>query len=317
MTRTSITWGVPVPWDAGHVFYVWYDALINYAPPSATAPTRRASTAWWPAVHHLIGKDILRFHCVYWPAMLMAAGERPAGPRPRARLPARRRREDEQDGAQPDRPGRSHPRLRRRRLPLPLPPRSAVRARRRLLLRGDGRPVQRRPGQQPRQPGWPGWPRSSAQVRRASARARRPTRPWPRWRHRSWPPPPMPGSGSRRREALDATWRLIRETNAAPRGQRAVEGRARARRSTPCSATPSRSSASSPSWRRRRWCAPASSCGDVWVWPGLPTDVRVPDGLAWGGYPGGLPVEKGTSLFPRLPVPREGTSGPPVRSTRS
>jgi methionyl-tRNA synthetase len=74
ISRTSITWGVPVPWDSAHVFYVWYDALINYATAIGygTDPDRFA--AWWPSVNHLIGKDILRFHCVYWPALLMAAG---------------------------------------------------------------------------------------------------------------------------------------------------------------------------------------------------------------------------------------------------
>ncbi|MDQ1396680.1 MAG: methionyl-tRNA synthetase, partial [Acidimicrobiaceae bacterium] len=77
ITRTSLTWGVPVPWDDKHVFYVWYDALINYctAIGYGTDPDRFAS--WWPAVHHLIGKEIIRFHCVWWPAMLMAAGEMP------------------------------------------------------------------------------------------------------------------------------------------------------------------------------------------------------------------------------------------------
>jgi methionyl-tRNA synthetase len=74
ISRTSISWGVPLPWDAAHVTYVWYDALINYctAVGYGTDPQRFAT--WWPAVHHLIGKDILRFHCVYWPAMLLAAG---------------------------------------------------------------------------------------------------------------------------------------------------------------------------------------------------------------------------------------------------
>lgn len=77
ISRTSISWGVPVPWDEGHVFYVWYDALINYATAIGygTDPARFAE--WWPSVHHLLGKDILRFHCVYWPAMLLAAGEEP------------------------------------------------------------------------------------------------------------------------------------------------------------------------------------------------------------------------------------------------
>jgi methionyl-tRNA synthetase len=74
ISRTSITWGVPVPWDPAHVFYVWYDALINYATAVGYGSDPARFEAWWPAVHHLIGKDILRFHCVYWPALLMAAG---------------------------------------------------------------------------------------------------------------------------------------------------------------------------------------------------------------------------------------------------
>jgi hypothetical protein len=74
ISRTSITWGVPVPWDEKHVFYVWYDALINYATAVGYGSDASRFAQWWPAVHHLIGKDILRFHCVYWPALLMAAG---------------------------------------------------------------------------------------------------------------------------------------------------------------------------------------------------------------------------------------------------
>jgi methionyl-tRNA synthetase len=74
ISRTSISWGVPVPWDPAHVFYVWYDALINYATAVGYGSDPDRFAAWWPAVHHLIGKDILRFHCVYWPALLMAAG---------------------------------------------------------------------------------------------------------------------------------------------------------------------------------------------------------------------------------------------------
>ncbi|MHB8293259.1 MAG: methionine--tRNA ligase [Acidimicrobiales bacterium] len=88
VSRTSIKWGVPVPWDPAHVFYVWYDALINYATAigyAATGPVAAGSPAagarrfadWWPNAHHLIGKDILRFHCVYWPAMCMSAGIEP------------------------------------------------------------------------------------------------------------------------------------------------------------------------------------------------------------------------------------------------
>ena len=77
ISRTSISWGVPVPWDPGHVFYVWYDALINYATAAGYGAEPDRFARWWPQVHHLLGKDILRFHCVYWPAMCMAAGLEP------------------------------------------------------------------------------------------------------------------------------------------------------------------------------------------------------------------------------------------------
>lgn len=74
ITRTSISWGVPVPWDGDHVFYVWYDALVNYLTAIGYGEDEERFAAWWPAVHHLIGKEIIRFHCVWWPAMCMAAG---------------------------------------------------------------------------------------------------------------------------------------------------------------------------------------------------------------------------------------------------
>jgi methionyl-tRNA synthetase len=77
ISRTSIDWGIPVPWDPDHVFYVWYDALINYATAVGFGDDRGRFDEWWPTVHHVIGKDILRFHTVYWPALLMAAGELP------------------------------------------------------------------------------------------------------------------------------------------------------------------------------------------------------------------------------------------------
>jgi methionyl-tRNA synthetase len=77
ISRTSISWGVPIPWNTDHVFYVWYDALINYATAVGYGVDDKRFEEWWPAVHHVIGKDILRFHCVYWPALLMAAGLEP------------------------------------------------------------------------------------------------------------------------------------------------------------------------------------------------------------------------------------------------
>ena len=73
ISRTSFSWGVPVPGAPGHVMYVWVDALINYL--SALGwPDRTEAMRFWPADLHLVGKEIARFHAVYWPAFLMAAG---------------------------------------------------------------------------------------------------------------------------------------------------------------------------------------------------------------------------------------------------
>jgi len=72
VSRTTFSWGVPVPGDEAHVVYVWIDALTNYL--SAPGYPDARFQHYWPADVHLIGKDILRFHAVYWPCMLMAAG---------------------------------------------------------------------------------------------------------------------------------------------------------------------------------------------------------------------------------------------------
>jgi methionyl-tRNA synthetase len=75
LSRAKITWGVEVPWDSGHVFYVWFDALLNYYTALSFArPGEDLTSRFWPATYHVIGKDILKFHCVFWPALLMAAG---------------------------------------------------------------------------------------------------------------------------------------------------------------------------------------------------------------------------------------------------
>jgi methionyl-tRNA synthetase len=74
ISRTSITWGIPIPWDPNHVAYVWFDALINYCTAVGYPNDTERFGRYWPANYHLVGKDILRFHAVYWPAMLMAAG---------------------------------------------------------------------------------------------------------------------------------------------------------------------------------------------------------------------------------------------------
>ncbi len=75
LTRGKITWGVRVPWDESHVFYVWFDALLNYYTALGYAPGDGLRERFWgEATTHLIGKDILKFHTIYWPALLMAAG---------------------------------------------------------------------------------------------------------------------------------------------------------------------------------------------------------------------------------------------------
>jgi methionyl-tRNA synthetase len=74
VSRTSFRWGVPVPGDESHIMYVWLDALANYLTAVGYPDTHAADyQAFWPAALHMVGKDILRFHAVYWPAFLMAA----------------------------------------------------------------------------------------------------------------------------------------------------------------------------------------------------------------------------------------------------
>ncbi len=82
VSRTSVKWGIPVPDDPKHTMYVWFDALSNYITAIGYGNETRGGEAeykkYWPANLQLVGKDILRFHTVYWPAFLLAAGEEPA-----------------------------------------------------------------------------------------------------------------------------------------------------------------------------------------------------------------------------------------------
>jgi methionyl-tRNA synthetase len=74
LSRARMHWGIQVPWDPGHVFYVWFDALLNYYTALGYArPGEDLTNRFWPATFHIIGKDILKFHTVFWPAILMAA----------------------------------------------------------------------------------------------------------------------------------------------------------------------------------------------------------------------------------------------------
>ena len=74
VSRTTFDWGIPVPGDPKHVMYVWVDALTNYITATGWPDGNAARAAYWPANVHIIGKDIIRFHAVYWPAFLMSAG---------------------------------------------------------------------------------------------------------------------------------------------------------------------------------------------------------------------------------------------------
>ncbi len=298
ITRTSLDWGVKVPWAEGHVFYVWYDALINYVTAIGYGTDDERFGTWWPAVHHLIGKDIIRFHCVYWPALLIAAGEQP--------------------------PAHVHvhgyllvggEKMSKTRLnqiaPADLLPEFGVDGFRYHFLRdqafgpdGDfsyeamvarynadlannfGNLTARvstlvgskcdsiGPAPQPDSP----LKASAATAVQAAAAA------WDRV---------APS------EALEATWQLIRDTNSY----------LEAREPWKMDPGPAVSAVLGDALEVLRIVAVLASpaiplaCEALWGRLGLagsPTDVPVPGGLAWGGYPGGLPVTKGDSLFPRL-----------------
>jgi methionyl-tRNA synthetase len=74
ISRSTFEWGVPIPWDPKHVMYVWVDALQNYLTAAGWDADMERFERTWPADYHFVGKDILRFHAVIWPAILMAAG---------------------------------------------------------------------------------------------------------------------------------------------------------------------------------------------------------------------------------------------------
>ena len=74
ISRSGTDWGIPLPWDPKHVVYVWVDALLNYATAVGFGTDPVTFERMWPADLHIIGKDIVRFHAIIWPALLMAAG---------------------------------------------------------------------------------------------------------------------------------------------------------------------------------------------------------------------------------------------------
>jgi methionyl-tRNA synthetase len=303
ITRTSLSWGVPVPWAEGHVFYVWYDALINYLTAIGYPEDEARWTAWWPNVHHLIGKEIIRFHCVYWPAMLMAAGIDPPhrvhvhgwlllggeklsktvhGP---ARLtdiaPARLVEDFGVDGF------RYHF-LRDQ----PFGPdgefsyEGMVARYNSDLANNYGNLLSRVATVVAKKCGGIGpAPRADSPLAAVAAECVDAT-------VEAW-------ANVQPSLALEATWRLIRETNAYLEANEpwklepgdqvdAVMGDAlEALRVVSILASPAIPSAAAETWRRIGLS-------------GQPADERVPATATWGRYPGGLPVEKGAPLFPRI-----------------
>jgi methionyl-tRNA synthetase len=322
ITRTSTSWGVRVPWDERHVFYVWCDALVNYITAIGYGEDQARFEAWWPAVHHLIGKEILRFHCVWWPAMCLAAGIDPPAnvfvhgwllvggtrlSKTRIRQAAQAGGGDSSDGQ--DDEGAAPVKLTEI-TPGALTEDFGVDAVRYHLLRdtplgSDGEfsyegivarynadlannlgnllsRVATVVGSKCAGTGPAPHPASRlAEV--ADAVVHQVTGAWARLAPH---------------EALEATWQLIRETNAELEASEpwkaepgpavdAVLGSAlEVLRIVAVLASPAMPSACAEIWRRIGL-------------PGRPEDQRLPRALDWGGYPGGLPVDKGPPLFPR------------------
>ncbi len=301
ITRTSIDWGVPVPWDPGHVFYVWYDALVNYLTAIGYGRDDERFAAWWPAVHHLIGKEIIRFHCVWWPAMCMAAGIDPpahvqvhgwllVGGEKMSKSSLNKIAPDDLVATYGVDPLRYHL---LRDTPLGADgdfSAEGITARYNADLANNlGNLTARVAAVVASKCGGVG-PAPDPDSRLAAVAADVVVETMTAWNRF------QPHLG------LEATWRLIRETNAeleATEPWKAEPGPAvdavlgsalEALRIVAVLASPAMPSTSREIHRRI----------------GLdddPTATRVPDGVAWGGYPGGLPVEKGSPLFPRLQAP--------------
>ncbi len=298
ISRTSISWGVPIPWDPRHVTYVWYDALINYATAVGYGEDSDRFATWWPHTHHLIGKDILRFHCVYWPAMLLAAGVEPpkhvsvhgyllvGGEKmSKTRLnqiaPADLVADFGVDGFRyhflrdtpfgPDGDFSYEGLVARYN--------SDLANNLGNLLSRVATVVGSKCGGVGPAPD-PGSPLAAvaAEVYEATDRAWEAVQP---------------------SAALEATWRLIREANAhleanepwkaepGPAVDAVLGAALEALRIVAVLASPAVPASAAEVWRRIGL-------------DGTPADQRLPDAARWGGYPGGLPVEKGVPLFPRI-----------------
>jgi methionyl-tRNA synthetase len=306
ITRTSLDWGVPVPWDADHVFYVWYDALINYATAVGYGDDDERFTSWWPVAHHLIGKDILRFHCVYWPAMLLAAdlepphrihvhgyllvgGEKMSKTRLNQIFPSDLvNGSDELGFAAFGSDGFRYQFLRDN----PFGPdgdfsyEGMVARFNADLANNLGNLASRV---------------ATVVAKKCAGIGPAPTADSPLGAvarevydetARQW-------AAVQPSRALEATWRLIREANAhleahepwklepGPEVDGVLGDALEALRIVAVLASPAVPRTSAEIWRRIGLA-------------GSPADQRLPDAATWGGYPGGLPVEKGAPLFPRI-----------------
>ena len=298
ISRTSISWGVPIPWDTEHVTYVWFDALTNYATAVGYGSDPKRFEEWWPHTHHIIGKDILRFHCVYWPAMLLAAGivppeqinvhgfllvggEKMSKTKLNQIAPADLVADFGVDGF------RYHF-LR----DTPFGPDGDFSYERIVdryngdLANNLGNLLARVATVVAKKCGGIGpEPRADSPLAAVAAEVYADTA-------RAW-------EAVQPSLALEATWRLVRETNAHLEANEpwkaeagpdvdAVLGDAlEALRIVAILASPAIPGTAAELWKRLGLS-------------GAPADQRLPDGATWGQYPGGLPVEKGDSLFPRI-----------------
>ncbi|MEA2827991.1 MAG: methionyl-tRNA synthetase [Actinomycetota bacterium] len=302
ISRSAFRWGVPLPWDPESVAWVWFDALPNYITAAGYGTAGEGDDPgefehWWPVDVHLIGKDIIRFHAVYWPAMLMAAGLAP--PRRVAAhgwllLSGEKISKTKLNQITPGEvveeygvdPVRYHL---LRETPFGLDGdfsgEGLVSRYNSDLANNLGNLLSRVATVVGSKCGGigPAPTAGSPLAAAAAATYRDVAAAWDRL---------APS------EALDATWRLIRETNAhleaaepwkaePGAGVDAVLGDAlEALRIVTLLVSPAIPTASAEIWRRLGL-------------PGSPADQRLPEAAAWGGYPGGLPVEKGPPLFPR------------------
>ncbi|MFN2607480.1 MAG: methionine--tRNA ligase [Acidimicrobiales bacterium] len=296
ISRSSFDWGVPLPWDPAHVAWVWFDALPNYLTAAGYGADDERFAHWWPADWHLVGKDIIRFHAVYWPAMLLAAGLEPARVACHGWLLVK---------------GEKMSKTRLNQIaPADLVADLGVDATRYHLLRevtfgSDG------------DFSWEGMVgRYNADLANNLGNLLSRVATVVGSKCGGIGPAPRPDSplaavaaevyaaaadGWERvapSDALEATWRLIREANAlleanepwkadpGPAVDAVLGDSLEALRIVAVLASPAIPRATAEVWRRLGL-------------PGAPAGQRLPAAAAWGGYPGGLPVEKGAPLFPR------------------